>query len=257
MAKGGSKAKTQATSRIGRDPLSQALTGGFLDELAQERFRGVRENSASQRGAETIANAGDVGGVRGVSLDAIRDTAAGNFLDPSFLGAQIEAVSAPAIRNFRRAVAPSIASEFAAAGRTGSGAERAAFEDAEDVLARNIAEVAAGSVDRERGRQVQAAGFLPSLVDSELRQGQAQIGVGQRRENLERERTQSGLSRLISIAGALPGLREGVQTTQGTKSGKGGALGSLAGGVAGSFLGPLGTAAGSQAGNALFGGATG
>ncbi|MEZ5935819.1 MAG: hypothetical protein R3F54_28700 [Alphaproteobacteria bacterium] len=246
MSKGGKAPKAgKSTQVIGEDPLSRALAGAFLGETgrgAASIDKGIRQNLAST----------DARGLTDPSVDLLRKTIAGNFVSPEALGGQIEAAAAPALREFRRSIAPSIAGRFAASGRTGSGAEASAFEDAQDIVSRNIAEVASGAIQQERDRQQQAAGIFP------------QVAAGERdAANSALQASQLPLNRLTQIAGALPSLRitKSKGGTPGGGGGKGGSLGSLAGGLAGSFLGPVGTAAGTAlggyAGGALFGGGQG
>lgn len=241
MAKGGKApkaAKSSSTQTIGNDPLTQRIMQALLGESgrgAAQVDKGIRQNLAST----------DARGLTDPSVALLRETIAGNFLDPEALGGQIEAASAPALREFRRSISPTIAGRFAASGRTGSGAERSAFQDAEDVVSRNIAEIASGTIQRERDRQQQAAGVFP------------QVAAGEREAaNAALQASQLPLQRLLQIGGALPSLRitksKSKGATQG-KQGKGGALGSLAGSVAAPFLAPVGAIGGAALGGKLFG----
>lgn len=237
MSGGGKKATPAVTTQtIGRDPLSRFLAQN-LGQQARTVNQGVPTASAN------IASSAEARGLADPSIDFLRRVVGGELASPEALQSEIAAASAPALREFRRTIAPNIASRFATSGRTGSGAEVSAFQDAQDVLSRNIAETASGALARERDRQTQAAGVFPqiSALDRSTAEGVLQA-------------EQTPLNRLLQVAGVLPALRTSTSTgaTQATP-GKGGALGSLAGGVAGSFLGPVGGAAGSALGNSLFG----
>jgi hypothetical protein len=241
MAKGAKApkaGKTFSSQDIGSDPLSR----GIMQALLGESGRGAAQ---VDKGIRQTLSSTDARGLTDPSVALLRDTIAGNFLDPEMLGGQIEAAAAPALRDFRRSISPNIAGRFAAAGRTGSGAERSAFQDAEDRVSRNIAEIASGTIQRERDRQQQAAGVFPQVAAGEREAAQGALQI-----------SQLPLQRLLQIGGTLPALRtttsQGTTGTQGSP-GKGGALGNLAGGVAGSFLGPVGTIGGAKLGGTLFG----
>jgi hypothetical protein len=223
------------------DNVLRKLSGGLIAEgLADPNSD---PNAAQLQAGGTLGGALNAGGLRDPAIGALADTAAGKFLDPSFLQGQIEAASAPAIREYRRAIAPSIASEFAASGRTGSGAEFGAFQDANDILSRNIAETAQRSIAGERANQLQAAGFLPSIQQGEVQVGQGQLAFGGELERLKDKRFTRGLAG----AEALQLFDSGPKKKDGTL----GAIGTLAGGVIGAYFGgPAGAAAGASLGGA-------
>lgn len=101
-------------------------------------------------------------------------TAAGAYLDQG--NPQFQAV----VESISNAIRPQVQSQFAMAGRAGSGAEQEAMARQ---LADAIAPYAFGSYESERGRQLQAAGALQSGGETALARmmggGQALAGVSE------------------------------------------------------------------------------
>jgi hypothetical protein len=225
------------------DNVLRKLSGGLIAEgLADPNSN---PNAAQLQAGGTLGGALNAGGLRDPAIGALADTAAGKFLDPNFLGSQIEAASAPAIREYRRAIAPSIASEFAASGRTGSGAEFGAFQDANDILSRNIAETAQRSIAGERANQLQAAGFLPSIQQGEVQVGQGQLAFGGELERLKDKRFTRGLQ-------GAEALQLFDTSGEKKKGGIGGAIGTGLGTAVGAYFGgPAGAAAGASIGGSI------
>lgn len=230
---GGKKARPATTTQqIGSDPLTRRVASALESNVGSiNPYRGTASG--------IIQGSQAAGGLTDPSIDLLRRTIAGEFTDPNALAGQIEAASAPALRQFRRSISPRIAGRFAASGRTGSGAELSAFEDAGDIVSRNIAEVASGAIQQERSRQQSAAGVFPQVQSGELARAGALFNVGG-----------DQLNRLLSIAGSIPGLRTSTSrgATQG-RPGKGGSIGSLAGaGIGAAFGGPAGAQVGAGVG---------
>lgn len=233
---GGGKAPKAAvsTQQLGRDKLTRGVAGQLRKADLGAGVPDFLQNLAGAQGAN---------GLTDPSVDLLRRTISGEFTDPSAISGQIEAAASPILQQFRRSIAPSIAGRFAASGRTGSGAEVGAFEDASEGVSRSIAQITGDLLGQERGRQQQAAGIFPQIQQQNTAAAQTALNA-----------EQLPFQQLLQVAGAIPSLRTTTSTgAQEGKAGKGGALGGLAGGVAGSFLGPVGGAAGASLGNSLFG----
>lgn len=100
----------------------------------------------------------------------------GNFLDQQnpWLKQLVESAQRPVVSQFQNAIAPAMASQFSAAGRTGSGAHQGAFGQATESLGRNLGDISTGiygtAYENERNRQQQAAGQLAQMNESERAQ---------------------------------------------------------------------------------------
>lgn len=102
------------------------------------------------------------------------DAAGGKFLSDQtnpYLSQMYDSATRPMVQQFQNAIAPGIASQFSAAGRTGSGAHAAAFDNASQTLGRQLGDTSANlyghAYDTERGLQQQAAGTLGSMNQAE------------------------------------------------------------------------------------------
>lgn len=93
-----------------------------------------------------------------------------------YLQATFEQAARPLTQQFTEGIAPAVAAQFGLAGRTGSGAHQAAASRAAERQERQLTDLATGiyggAYDRERQRQLQAAGQL-----GQLGQGQQQLGL--------------------------------------------------------------------------------
>ncbi|NJO38331.1 MAG: hypothetical protein HC871_12910 [Rhizobiales bacterium] len=117
MSKGGKAPKAaKSTQIIGDDPLSQ----GLMNLLRSQSQQGPGIGQATQNAARQIAGSTDALGLTDPSVDLLRQTIAGKFLDPAAMAGQVEAAAAPALRQFQRSISPNIAGRFAASGRLGS-----------------------------------------------------------------------------------------------------------------------------------------
>lgn len=99
-----------------------------------------------------------------------------------YLRGMVESASRPIVDQFQNAIAPALASQFAAAGRTGSGAHSNAFGQATGQLGRALGDVSTNiygsAYEAERGRQQGAANTLAQIGMSDRAQ-QLQGGQGQ------------------------------------------------------------------------------
>lgn len=88
-------------------------------------------------------------------------TAMGEFLGSNpYLRSMVEGATRSVKDDFMESIAPSLASQFSAAGRTGSGAHMGAFAGASSKLAERLGDISAGlfgqSYENERGRMAAA-----------------------------------------------------------------------------------------------------
>lgn len=90
-------------------------------------------------------------------------TAQGAMLSPDnnpYMRGMVDAASRPIVENFQNSIAPSLASQFSAAGRTGSGAHVGAFQGAASTLGRQLSDTSSNlygqAYQMERGFQEQA-----------------------------------------------------------------------------------------------------
>lgn len=129
------------------------------------------------------------------------DAAGGKYLDQQnpYLSGLFHNATDPMVQQFQQAIAPGIASQFSAAGRTGSGAHQTAFTNAEDSLGRGLANAASSiygnAYENERQRQQAAAGQL-SQQDQFGRNMQMQGALGQ--SNIYN--TERGLAQQAALA---------------------------------------------------------
>jgi hypothetical protein len=97
----------------------------------------------------------------------------GDYLNGNpYLTGAMDAANADTVRNFQTAVMPSLASQFSAAGRYGSGAQMQGVSDATNNVAKQISNTNAGIMNanyqNERGIQNGAAGTLGSYLSSAI-----------------------------------------------------------------------------------------
>lgn len=104
------------------------------------------------------------------ALPYLRETAGGKYLTNQtnpYLNGMLESASRPLVSSFQNAIAPALASQFSAAGRTGSGAQSAAFGQAADALGRNLSDLSSNlfgnAYAQERQLQQGAAGQLSQI----------------------------------------------------------------------------------------------
>jgi hypothetical protein len=200
--------------------------------------------------------------------EQVSQTLNGKYLDNNpFRDQAIQAALRPGAEQFQRVIAPSIAAGASRYGRSGSEASGAAFSDAAQLFARESSDTAAriGFEDyqRERQNQLAAVGMTGDIQGMQANQANALLGIGRAQEDQLRNRRMAkttGAQMLLEAISPAAG-QFGTTTTKlpkqqgGGGGGKGSFLKSLApviGGVAGSFFGPVGTAAGSALGAALF-----
>lgn len=137
--------------------------------------------------------------------DYFQSSTNGNFLDKQnpWLKQLVESAQRPVVSQFQNAIAPAMASQFSAAGRTGSGAHEAAFGQASDALGRNLGDISTGiygtAYENERNRQQASAGQLAQMNESERAQ-QLQGAQGEQQGKL------AGAQGMASALGTMGGL---------------------------------------------------
>jgi hypothetical protein len=97
------------------------------------------------------------------------NTLAGQYLPGNpYLGGAMDAASQGVVRNYQYAVQPGLDSSFAGAGRYGSGLHLAAQQNAQQVLAEQLANITSGMAYQgygdERRNMLQAASLAPNLA---------------------------------------------------------------------------------------------
>lgn len=125
--------------------------------------------------------------------DQLQKTINGDYLNSNpYLQGAINAAVQPITNAFSSEVMPGIDSNFSAAGRYGSGLQGAAYNDANDTLARNIGNVSTNMAYQnygdERQRQMQSMLFAPEMARQDYADlamlGQAGQGYDQYNQNL-------------------------------------------------------------------------
>ena len=119
----------------------------------------------------------------------IADTAGGSYLNSNpYLDRMFGNASDAVTRQYREATAPSIGSQFALAGRAGSGQHANALNQSQDQLGRTLSGMAAdiygGNYNQERGRQIQASALAPSLANQDYQDIGQLADVGMQKERL-------------------------------------------------------------------------
>jgi hypothetical protein len=211
-------------------------------------------------------------------------TASGAYLGKQnpWLADLVEQSSRPVVEQFQNSIAPSLASQFSAAGRMGSGAHLAAAGQAQTALGRQLGDISTGiygrayESERDRMAQEQAAGrqamygawgdvpklrlagaaMMPSLMSAE-NSSYAMLGdYAEQERQIEQERLSDPMRRVMAY-NQMIGMHPNVGTTTTTQTQPGGSrlMGGLGGSLMGAGLaGAMGVAA---APFALLGGAAG
>lgn len=194
----------------------------------------------------------------------LQKTINGDYLNGNpYLSKAIDTAVRPVREAFSGEVMPGIDSNFSAAGRYGSGLQGAAYNDANDTLARQIGDIGTNmsyqNYGDERQRQIQAMLFAPEMASQDYRDismlGQAGAGYDQYNQNLINAdmakynyNQNAQWNMLNDYIGLLNGATGGSTTTSQPQQGVGpvtGALGgALSGASLGSAFGPWGTAIG-------------
>jgi hypothetical protein len=161
----------------------------------------------------------------------LNSTANGNYLTEQtnpYLRGMFNDATGAITDQFKNAIAPGLASQFSAAGRTGSGAAANAFDNASGTLGRTLNNAASsiygGAYENERQRQQQAISMLSGNYNTErgmqLQGASGQLGaaqglsnLGMNRANLQLQGAQ-GLANLNSTERAQQLQAMQMQTSQ-------------------------------------------
>ena len=162
----------------GYDALQRYSSGHLMGtNLAQPGYnafgRGEHMGSdPAQAGFAGIGSGQDIG--KNTANPYLTEEAQGKYLSEQtnpYLRSMFESASSPMVDQFKNAIAPGLASQFSAAGRTGSGAAMGAFDNASNTLGRNLSSMAGGmygtAYENERGRQQNALGMLSNNYNAD------------------------------------------------------------------------------------------
>ena len=182
----------------------------------------------------------------------IQNTVGGSYLNSNpYVDAMFNKASDAVTRQYREATAPSIGSQFALAGRSGSGQHANALNQSQDQLGRTLSGMAADiygtNYDRERQRQIQASTLAPGLAQADYgdigqlanvgaqREELAERGIGEdvARYNFNQAQPYDALSRYMQyISGGYGGTSTQTQPLYRNRG-----AGALGGGLAGAAIG--------------------
>lgn len=157
----------------------------------------------------------------------LTDEANGKYLTDQtnpYLRGLFDNASGAITDQFKNAIAPGLASQFSAAGRTGSGAAMGAFDNASNTLGRTLTNTAnsiyGGAYENERQRQQQAISMLSGNYNTErgmqLQGAAGQAGVAGQLGSLFQGQQGQQLGAASALANL--GLQERGQQLQGAQS---------------------------------------
>src|SRR5574341_2690394 len=157
-------------------PYLEALYGRGADWMKSNQPEFYPGTTLAPQAAESEAanQLATVRALQGSPINAAGSNLLGLTLGGQFLGANpyldeaFGAATGGITKQFREAISPGIASQFALGGRLGSGAHQAAFEGASDTLAealrRSAADIYGGAYEGERSRMQQALTLAPTYA---------------------------------------------------------------------------------------------
>ena len=138
----------------------------------------------------------------GTALGGLQSMAAGDYLQSPEYQRYLESVTRPVTEQITQQILPSIASQYSAAGRYGSGAMQQATGRATELGARALGDVTAQVAQQQQGRMLEAQtaiptflGQLPSVVSGALAPSTALAGVGAQREAIAGQPLQEAIAR--------------------------------------------------------------
>ena len=133
------------------------------------------------------------------SQDTLMATARGDYLNNPNIQAVIDATAGDIKRNYQEVGIPRIDSNFAGAGRYGSGAFQIARAKADEALQRNIGDASSRirmqSYDSERQRQMHALSMLPDLAQQDYADIGKLASIGQTREDRAQDEINAEIDR--------------------------------------------------------------
>ena len=138
----------------------------------------------------------------GTALGGLQSMARGDYLQSPDYQRYLESVTRPVTEQVTQQILPSIASQYSAAGRYGSGAMQQATGRATELGARALGDITAQVAQQQQGRMLQAQtalptflGQLPSIVSGALAPSAALAGVGAQREAIAAQPLQESIQR--------------------------------------------------------------
>lgn len=149
------------------DP-SAATTAGINAQTDRAMSGSDVTRNASGYAANTLGGNSDnpYAGILGVGAGSLGNTAMGGGFHNPYLDATFDQAAGKVTRNFTDTVAPAIAAQFGANGRTGSGLHGLALSDAGHNLTDSLSSLGAsiygGDYENERNRQLDAGKALTS-----------------------------------------------------------------------------------------------
>lgn len=172
----------EESQRLFAQPTPEFFPGTTVVPFAPETEEALTGISARARAGSPL-----VRGAQQTALETIQGRGVSQFLAPA-----VQAATAPLFERFQEQTLPGLRSAFAGLGRTGSGAEERALQQASRELGRGVSEQSArlafGSAEAEAQRQFQALQLAPGLAAQDFTGLQQLAGVGGIREQ------QAGLS---------------------------------------------------------------
>lgn len=156
----------------------QSVVGGA--QLGVVPFTALEQQA--QQGLVDYANAGQ-SPLMGAASGELQSVLGGQYLDAGnpHLASMYQAASRPVIEDFNTEILPALTGQFAAAGRTGSGAHQNVATAAADDLTRNLAGMSANlygqNYEAERNRMMGAAGMAPGMAGALRQQDLGNLGL--------------------------------------------------------------------------------
>lgn len=138
----------------------------------------------------------------GTALGGLQSMAAGDYLQSPEYQRYLESVTRPVTEQITQQILPSIASQYSAAGRYGSGAMAQATGKATELGTRALGDITAQVAQQQQGRMLEAQtalpsflGALPSVMQGALAPSTALAGVGAQREAIAAQPLQERIQR--------------------------------------------------------------
>jgi len=138
----------------------------------------------------------------GTALGGLQSMAAGDYLQSPEYQRYLESVTRPVTEQITQQILPSIASQYSAAGRYGSGAMTEATGRATELGTRALGDVTSQVAQQQQGRMLEAQqaiptflGQLPSVMQGALAPSTALAGVGAQREAIAGQPLQEAIRR--------------------------------------------------------------
>ena len=136
------------------------------------------------------------------ALGGLSSIASGDYMQSPEYQRYLESVTRPVTEQVTQQILPSIASQYSAAGRYGSGAMQQATGRATELGARALGDVTAQVAQQQQGRMLEAQtslpsflGFMPQVLGGALAPSQALASVGAQREAISGQPLQEAIRR--------------------------------------------------------------